>query len=651
MFPEFGSFLLSVGLCVSIVQSCYFFLMLCKYFSIATLPINLSLFTIRLTFLNFVSIFFSVMCLFYLFASDDFSVLCVANNSNSYLPFIYKLSSFWSCHEGSLLLFLFFMVVWMCFVACGLFCSDVVDVFVYKFRACIVSVMSGICVCFYVFLLFTSNPFSRIVLNQPIDGSDLNPLLQDIGLILHPPVLYFSYGGFSTIFSFSIAILIFGFSEKYFFYWIRSYLLISWGFLSFGIALGSWWAYYELGWGGWWFWDPVENVSLMPWLISTALIHVLFLVRKKNLFIRYVLLFSLCIFSLCLFGTFIVRSGFLPSVHSFVSDSSRSFVLLCLLVLIIGGAFLLYIFRIYKFVETGNMLKFGEYNKEFLLTLVSFFLISCFFVVFIGTIYPLCKRFFFVHGLSINPTYFNFSFIPLFYCCFSLLPFSLYIPLFPNFLKYFILCIYFFNTLCFFYFFFSFNFKSILYNILIIGIFVFFNFLLYFIGLYRKFFSFYIIFRFIKQHFIMLISHCGLVITVFGIMFSSLYSIEKDMICELGEKINLGKFTVIFNKVNEVEGNNYVGYKGSFFLEKNNFIITEIKPEKRVYLNSGLAVSEVSIYPTFFYDVYIGLGEPLGLTKWSCRIQYKPLIRWIWLGFVLMFIGSFNIFIVKFKNR
>ena len=581
----------------------------------------------------------SYACLTLSFLLNDFSVAYVANNSNTHLPLIYKISGVWGGHEGSLLLWVFVLSVWI--GAVSLFSRGVP----LALSAIALSVLGMIMAGFSGFTLFTSNPFERLAL-VPLEGIDLNPLLQDIGMAMHPPILYMGYVGFSVAFAFAIAALINGKFDAAWARWTRPWTNIAWMFLTIGIALGSWWAYYELGWGGWWFWDPVENASFMPWLIGTALIHSLAATEKRGVFKAWTVLLAVVAFSLSLLGAFLVRSGVLISVHSFASDPARGLFILIFLGIVIGGSLLLYAWRAPAIV---SHVSFGATSREMAILLNNIiFGILCF-AVLLGTLYPLIMDALNLGKLSVGPPYFNFVF--------AIIGFPLALLVGIGALLHWkkdrigrvspgiVVCLG-------------------LSLIISIGI----PWLLFYpsVGASAGLFAGSMIILLSLKNLIdrtrpgnrirailgapsgilgMVIAHLGMGIFVIGVTMTNVYSIERDVRLAPGEQYRIGEYRFVFDGTDNISGPNYQSVQGSFKIFRGERMIARLFPEKRTYLVQKNPMTEAAIDAGITRDLYVALGEPLSGTTddnppWAVRIYYKPLVRWIWLGALVMAIGG-----------
>ncbi len=576
--------------------------------------------------IQFPIVLLSFICLIYSFLINDFSLKYVSSNSNSALPYFYKISASWAGHEGSLLLWCLILSFWM-FLA-----SNYSKTLETGFRKNFLSIMGGINLGFLLFLVFTSNPFEKN-LSIPIDGKDLNPLLQDFGLIVHPPILYMGYVGLSVVFSFAITCCIHKEFKPEWANWIRPWVLASWSFLTLGIALGSWWAYYELGWGGWWFWDPVENASFMPWLMTTALIHSLIICEQKQVFKNWTILLSIFAFSLSLLGTFLVRSGILISVHSFANDPARGIFILSFLAFIIGGSLLIYFLNASEIKDKN---KFGLVSKETFFLLNNILLVTATFTILLGTIYPLFLDLLGLEKISVGVPYYNLVFLPIMIPlvflagCIPILNFS------------------------------SSNISKVFQSIgltLILSILILYVFEKYSIPILIGLFLFFwvvinLIYDFIKRIFStqsfsnainnigMYLAHIGLAVFILGATIVENDKTEKEIVMSIGDTVNIKEYSFIFKGMKENREANYDALIGVFDVKKEGKLITTLFPEKRLYFSSDLPMTEAGIEPGFTRDLYVTLGNFIDEDKWSVRIYHKPLVRLIWLGAILMALGG-----------
>jgi cytochrome c-type biogenesis protein CcmF len=578
----------------------------------------------------------SFICLVFLFINDDFSVRYVAENSNTLLPDRYKISAVWGAHEGSLLLWVLILAFWS--LAVSMFSARLPIQLVAR----VLAVLGFISVGFYLFMLFTSNPFDRSLPFFPVEGADLNPLLQDVGLIFHPPILYMGYVGLSVAFAFSVAALLNGSIDSSWARWVKPWTLISWMFLTLGISLGSWWAYYELGWGGWWFWDPVENASLMPWLVCAALIHSLSVTEKRGAFTSWTLLLAIMAFSLSLLGTFLVRSGVLTSVHAFATDPARGIFILIFLVVVIGGSLLLFAFRgpIKK-----SSYKFSGLSKELFILANNLILIIITAVILLGTLYPLIADVLGWGKISVGPPYFNLFFVPLTLLLGLLMPVASILRWKKtprlNILKYF-------------------NGPLILSAIIggslpsmhesyepIAGISIFISSWIILITLrdigYKSSTKGSILdgLKRIKvSYWGMVTAHIGVAICIIGVSLTSVYSVQRDVRMTPGETISLANYQFEFITIEPYEGPNYIADQATVLVTKKNSKIALLKPQKRRYFSSGQTMTEASIDSAIFRDLYIALGEPLQGDAWAIRIYIKPFVMWIWVGALFIAMGA-----------
>ena len=581
--------------------------------------------------LQFPLLLASFVCLILSFLYDDFSLKYVSSNSNSSLPFYYKISATWAGHEGSMLLWCLILSFWM-YLASKY--SKSLDG---RFRNSFLSILGLLNIGFLIFLAFTSNPFERNI-SIPIDGKDLNPLLQDFGLIIHPPMLYMGYVGLSVVFSFAVACLIHRDFSPELARWIRPWALASWSFLTLGIALGSWWAYYELGWGGWWFWDPVENASFMPWLITTALIHSLITCEQKSMFKNWTIILAILAFSLSVLGTFLVRSGILISVHSFANDPARGIYILLFLAAILGVALYIY-FKNSSFMNDN--LKFKLLSRESFFLINNILLVTATFTILLGTIYPLILDLLGLEKISIGTPYYNAVFLPIMTPAIILagyVPLMLYLKNKRNFelLKHIYLSvgIILLFTLPSIYFLDEYN------MLVLLGIFIFVwvicNLIYYIYKMYKESKNM----DLLKNKLGMIFSHIGLAVFVLGATIVESNNLEQELVMSPGQVVKLKNYQFKLNQLSEYEGPNYTSVKADFVIYRNDEIIAEVFPEKRLYNSSEMPMTEAGIAPKINGDLYITLGNLISENKWSVRIYFKPMVRLIWLGAILMFIGG-----------
>jgi len=585
--------------------------------------------------LVFVALAFAILANSFL--NNDFSVLYVSQHSNSQLPMHYRFAAIWGGHEGSLLLWVFILTIWTAAVAT--FSKHLPDEMVAR----VLGVMGWVAVGFLLFMLFTSNPFDR-VFPAPLDGRELNPLLQDPGLVIHPPMLYMGYVGFSVAFAFAIAALLGGKLDATWSRWSRPWTTVAWVFLTTGIMLGSWWAYYELGWGGWWFWDPVENASFMPWLVGTALIHSLAVTEKRGAFKSWTILLAIAAFSLSLLGTFMVRSGVLTSVHSFATDPERGIFILAFLTVVIGASLLLFAWRAPKVGLGGN---FDFVSRESMLLSNNVLLSVASASVFIGTLYPLFMDALGMGKLSVGPPYFEAVFVPLMALAVLMMGLgalarwkqasvqelskrlrwgaaisvvlAVVVPLIFggwSVLKVF----------------------GLLLAFWVIASLV--------VSLQQRWSGEGSLMQRVRNqslsYYGMQLAHLGIAIFVIGVTVVKGYQTERDVRMDIGDTVDAGGYVFRFDGAREIEGPNYVAAQARVTVFKNDKIVTELFPEKRHYNSSGMPMTEAAIDTGLFRDLYVSLGEqiPNTRTAWAVRVYYKPFVDWIWAGCVLMALGG-----------
>jgi len=632
MIPEIGQFALIIALLLALTQATLPLLGVSRgnhgWIALAA-PAGQAQFI-------FVAIAFS--CLGYSFITNDFSVLNVATNSNSQLPLHYRLAATWGSHEGSLLLWTLMLGLWT--VAVSLFSRHLPDEMVAR----VLSVMGIVSVGFLLFMLLTSNPFARLF-PTPIDGRDLNPLLQDPAMVAHPPMLYMGYVGFSVAFAFAISALISGRLDATWARWSRPWTTVAWMFLTCGIALGSFWAYYELGWGGWWFWDPVENASFMPWLVGTALIHSLAVTEKRGGFKSWTVLLAIAAFSLSLLGTFLVRSGVLTSVHAFATDPKRGIFILTFLVFVIGGSLLLYAWRA-KQVGLGG--KFEVVSRESFLLSNNVLLTVAAGSVLLGTLYPLIVDALGMGKLSVGPPYFNLVFVPLMAPALFLMgvgPIARWkkasVPELVVRLRWaFVVSV---VTAIVLPFVFG-QWKPLVSFGLLLAVWIVTT---VFLNLWQRV-------RVTsgqltmmqklrtqsRSYYGMQVAHLGVAVFVIGVTMVTGYQSEQDVRMAIGDTIHSGGYEFKFNGVTDVAGPNYLAGRAEIIVSRNGTEIERMYPEKRNYTATGNVMTETAIDTGLFRDLYVSLGEPVSGGAWSVRVYYKPFVDWIWGGAVLMAIGG-----------
>jgi cytochrome c-type biogenesis protein CcmF len=623
MIPELGHFALIIAFAVAIVQSIVPLVGTARN-QAALISLARPAALAQLLFIGL-----SYAALTHAFIVHDFSVLYVSQHSNLVQPLMYRISGVWGSHEGSLLLWSLILSLWTIVVA--VYSRNLPEILMAR----VLAVMGMISTGFIAFMLFTSNPFERIF-PIPLDGNELNPLLQDPGLIIHPPLLYMGYVGFSVAFAFAVAALLGGKLDATWARWSRPWTTVAWSFLTIGIALGSWWAYNELGWGGWWFWDPVENASFMPWLVGTALIHSLASTEKRGVFKSWTVLLAILAFSMSLLGTFIVRSGVLVSVHAFATDPARGVFILGFLVVVVGGSLALYAWRSATVISFG---RFQWFSRETALLLNNIIFLTAATAVFVGTMYPLVVDAFGVGKISVGRPYFDtmFSLVAI--------PLLLLLGVGPairwkgdnwsriarTYSLFFII--------------------SMVAGLLIP--FVMEDGLNVATGLglgaalwvalttVKDLFS--RISRKLKlsmSYLGMVLAHFGIAVFVAGVTVTTTYSEEKDLRMVPGSSYNISGYDFLFQGTRKVQGPNYVADEAVIEIWSDGVKSGELLPQKRVYSGKSNPMTDASIDKTFTRDLYAALGEELEGGAWSMRVYYKPLIRWIWLGCILMTMGG-----------
>ena len=630
MIPEIGHFALIVALCIALVQG--------------TLPI-IGAATGRPNWVamarpaaqgQFLFVGIAFTCLAQAFLSNDFSVLYVVSNSNSQLPLYYRFAAVWGGHEGSLLLWAMMLAVWM--LAVTVFSRHLPEAMVAR----VLGVMGLIGAGFLLFMLFTSNPFERL-LPAPADGRDLNPLLQDPGMVIHPPMLYMGYVGFSVAFAFAISALLSGELDATWARWSRPWTTVAWIFLTLGIALGSGWAYYELGWGGWWFWDPVENASFMPWLVGTALMHSLAVTEKRGGFKSWTVLLAILAFSLSLLGTFLVRSGVLTSVHAFATDPRRGIFILAFLVLVIGGSLALFAWRAPRVGLGGS---FALVSRESMLLTNNVLLVVAAASVLLGTLYPLLLDALGLGKISVGPPYFETVFVPLMAPALFLMGIGplarwkeAHLPQLAVRLRW--------------------AFGTSLASALVLP---------FLLGKWTPLISFGLLLATwifaagivnitgrVRQmpgrlaarlmalprgYLGMLLAHAGVALFIVGVTLVKGYETGMDERMKVGDIVSVAGYTFRFAGVTEYAGPNYRALRGKVEVLGAGKVVRTLYPEKRVYNASGMPMTEAAIDTGIARDLYVAMGEPVGEGAWSLRVQHKPFVDWIWGGCVLMALGG-----------
>ena len=623
MSAELGHFALILAFCLSLPQA---------FFGLAGAawrkPHWMAL-TTRAVAGQFVFTAISFACLAYAFYLNDFSVLYVAQNSNSELPAFYRFAAVWGAHEGSLLLWLLVQSIWT--VSVAVFSRNMPQVMTSR----VLGVLGLISAGFALFILATSNPFTRLWPAAP-DGRDLNPLLQDPALAIHPPMLYTGYVGMSVPFAFAVAAMLEGKLDSLWARWVRPWTTVAWMFLTVGIALGSWWAYYELGWGGWWFWDPVENASFMPWLIGTALIHSLAVTEKRGLFKSWTLLLAIAAFSLSLLGTFLVRSGVIESVHAFASDPARGLFILIFLSVCVGGALVLYSWRAPMFRSNAG---FALVSRESFLLLNNVLLVGATAVILLGTLYPMVLDALNLNKISVGAPWFTFAFlIPMLPMVFLLAPgmhsawkrasfertktilavlllaaivLGVAVPVA------------------------MYGWRSIVSSVGIIA-----ALWIVFAALVEP------IERWRKNHSLaastigMCVAHSGLALFILGATTVESYKKEADLSLKPGQSAEVAGFTFTMTRLGPVSGPNYEAIEAEVAITRDGRDIAVVHPQKRTYRVQRNAMTEAGIDSGLHRDLFVAMGEPLGDGAWSLRLQYKPMVRFIWLGALVIAIGG-----------
>ncbi|MDO6621162.1 MULTISPECIES: heme lyase CcmF/NrfE family subunit [unclassified Shewanella] len=630
MIPELGHFSLIIGVAFAML------LMTVPLIGAARKDQYLVRYAWPICYGMFFFIALSVISLGYSFAVDDFSVAYVAHHSNSQLPIFFKIAAVWGGHEGSLLFWVFSISVWAASVA--LFSKGMEEVFIAR----VLAVLAMIIVGFSLFMLITSSPFERIF-PIPMEGRDLNPMLQDVGLIFHPPMLYLGYVGFSVSFAFAIAALMSGRLDSAWARWSRPWTLAAWVFLTGGISLGSWWAYYELGWGGWWFWDPVENASFMPWLIGTALVHSLIVTEKRGAFRNWTVLLSIFAFSLSLLGTFIVRSGVLTSVHSFAADPSRGMFILLLLGLAVGGSLTLFALRA---SQMSSPARFELKSKETFLLVCNVLLTVAAGTVLLGTLYPLLIDALGMGKISVGPPYFNAVFVPIVLVLFGFMgigPIIRWKKSKAGEIK-----------------------RQLMIPAIVAAI----------VGLATPFIAgnemnLWVAFGIAAATWValatfraaynlvtdkegkftlnkigrsemgMIIAHLGIAVSIVGATMVSNYSIEKSVRMGPGLSEELAGYTFNYIETKNVVGPNYTAQQGQIEVYYDDEFVTLLRPDRRQYNVRTMDMTEAGIDWGLFRDLYVTMGDPLSMTQFAVRLNYKPFVRWIWFGSIFMMVGGF----------
>ena len=631
MMPEIGHFLLCLGLALALLLSIY------PLWGAARQDSRLMGLARPLAVGLFCCVAGSFLLLAHAFVVNDFTVAYVVSNSNSQLPFYYRIAATWGAHEGSLLLWVLMLSGWT--LAVAIFSRGMPQDAIAR----VLAVMGMINLGFLLFIIFTSNPFARTLPDYPIDGHDLNPMLQDIGLIFHPPLLYMGYVGFSVAFAFAIASLMAGRLDTAWARWSRPWTLAAWLFLTIGIVLGSAWAYYELGWGGWWFWDPVENASFMPWLAGTALIHSLAVTEKRGAFKAWTVLLAIAAFSLSLLGTFLVRSGVLVSVHAFASDPARGMFILAFLVIVIGSSLLLYAI---KGGRVRSRVQNDLWSRESFLLGNNVLLIAGMLVVLLGTLLPLVHKQLGLGTISIGEPFFNTLFTLL------MAPFALLLGIGPlvrwrrdepqklwKRLGLALLATLLLSILL------PWLMQDRIEAMTVVGMMMaLWVILLTLLELHERATHRHSLLRGLRHlsrsHWGMVLGHLGVAVTVIGIAFSQNYSVERDVRMKAGDSVDIHRYHFVFRDVQQLNGPNYSGGAAIIDVTRDGKPEATLRAEKRYYSVARSMMTEAAIDGGLTRDLYAALGEELDDGSWAVRIYYKPFVRWIWYGGLFMACGG-----------
>lgn len=586
--------------------------------------------------LLFVFTAISFYALSHAFYVNDFTVAYVANNSNTLLPWYYRLTAVWGSHEGSMLMWLLILSIWTALVAVLARSLPLL------LQGRILGVMGLVCIGFYIFVLVMSNPFERTLPFYPVDGRDLNPLLQDFGMIIHPPLLYMGYVGYAVPFAFAIAALMSGRFDANWARWARPWALAAWMFLTLGIMLGSWWAYNELGWGGWWFWDPVENASFMPWLVGTALLHTLAVTEKRGTFKSWTVLLAISAFALSLLGAFLVRSGVLVSVHSFASDPARGMYLLAFLLVVVGGSLALYAL---KMQSVRSQASYKLFSREVLLWGNNIFLLTATLVVFLGTIYPLVHKELGLGSISIGEPFFNSIFHIL------TIPFAILLgvgpwvrwkqqpvsPLVkPLLLIGALTVVAALGALALY--------QELTANLALLGL---------LLGIWvvsatggeiwqklAALGGLKAVTKLTPSHWGMVLGHLGFAVLVIGVAMTKTFSVEKDVRMKIGDTVKLNEYSFVLTDVYALQGPNYGGQAAELEVYEDGIRINHLHAEKRFYPVTRATMTEAAVDMSITRDLYVALGEELPGPSWALRVYVKPFVRWIWAGGILMALGA-----------
>jgi len=642
VIPEIGNFAIILALCFALLQG---LTPICRYLktraSADTTPLITEIsVTAALAQCGFLVV--AMLCLIISFLNNDMTVIYVQEHSHQLLPFLYRVGAAWGGHEGSLLLWCLILSGWT--TAFIVFARRSLPVTSFTK---IIMLLGFISAGFITFLFFTSDPFKRVFPTAPIIGDDLTPILQDPGLIFHPPMLYLGYVGFAIAFAFAICALIEGKFDKNMAQILRPWVVLPWSCLSCGIVLGSWWAYRELGWGGWWFWDPVENASLLPWLSATALIHALIVSEKRDVFKGWTILLAIVTFTLSLLGTFLVRSGVLVSVHTFASDPTRGLFLLLYLAIIIGGAFVYYGMRIRHFYRAPN---FELFSRETFLLINSIILLTAVATITIGTLYPIVLDALDLEKISVGEPYFNTVFLPIILPLLFLMGFAPHVSwgqqsfpkLWQKLRVNLISCAVLSCTLPWLM---GFPFAGMASLGIFFSLWIIMATLQYMhqVWIARK--------KFDLQHAAMIVAHLGIAVLALGITVNKAYSEEKQVKIQPGETVTLAGYHFTFQKVEETHGPNYKSATATFIVQSNHQTPHLLISQQRIYSSHDQALSKPGILVNPWRDLYLALGAPLPGEAWSVRIYYKPLVRWIWSGGFMLLMGGLLSLLYSIKQR
>ncbi len=587
---------------------------------------------------QFAAMIVSFVALMAGFYYNDFSLVYVAQHSNTLLPWYYKLSATWGGHEGSLLLWMTIMATWCALVS---YFSRGLPL---SMRARVLVILAGVQMMMLVMLIFTSSPFDRTLPNLPVDGADLNPVLQDFGLIIHPPMLYMGYVGMVVPFAFCMAALWEGRLDAVWTRWSRPWALAAWGFLTIGIALGSWWAYYELGWGGWWFWDPVENASLMPWLAGLALLHSLAVTEKRGVFKAWTIMLAIFAFALSLLGTFLVRSGVITSVHSFAADPTRGLVILIILGIIVGGGLLMFAVRGWRLTVESQ---YRLISRESFLVINNVIILISTLVVLLGTLYPIIADAFNLGQVSVGPPYFNALFVPLTWLLLVAMGMGSNIrwkqdkrPLLGVGMVIGVSSLVLAAIITYF------THPSSMLNIgvtLAVSFWVLLWMLVDFKDKTKNAPSLFNGLRRLRMSYWgQQTAHIGVLVAVIGVAFTSSLSIERDVALAANDTVNVQGYDFTLKGLQEIKQSNFDATQAEVLVTKDGREVTTLYPEKRNYIISTMPTTEAAIDASLMRDLYVALGEPIaeGSEQWAVRIYVKPLVRWIWLGAIIMALGG-----------